>query len=136
MAKRLSRFETALACVLAPCLTAARDLRDIVLRRAPWKPGDFTVLNGVQAPDTAFDCTDDARTSNNTMRHQYRALSPIEKQQMAKIKRLGDELYQTLDAINRSEYGPDQDVYWSLEIQIACQRVEEAVMWGCKHITR
>lgn len=75
---------------------------------------------GAQIPST-----DDARTVNNTMRHTYRTLTEEEKQQMSTIKDLGLEFIETLDEIGDSR-----------EISIAKTKMEEAVMWGTKHVTR
>ena len=71
------------------------------------------------------DSTSDERTINNVMRHQYRVLSDAEKDQMQKIKDLGLELHELFDSIGSSR-----------EISLAKTKVEEAVMWGVKHITR
>lgn len=70
------------------------------------------------------DSTSDERTVNNVMRHQYRVLGDAEKQQMQAIKDQGLALHDLLDSIGQSR-----------EISIAKTKVEEAVMWGVKHIT-
>lgn len=75
------------------------------------------------APKTV-DSTSDARTVNNVMRHEYRVLSDTEKAQMQAIKDKGLELHKLLDGIGNSR-----------EIALAKTKVEEAVMWGVKHIT-
>ncbi len=67
----------------------------------------------------------DERTTNNTMRHQYRVLSDAEKAQMMQIKDLGllfDKLITTLGS--KREYS------------IAKTKVEEAVMWAVKGLTQ
>jgi len=71
-----------------------------------------------------LDSTSDARTSNNTMRHQYRVLSDAEKAQMSAVKDAGQTM---LDEIGK--LAP------SRETAIATTKLEEAVMWACKHIT-
>lgn len=71
-----------------------------------------------------FDSTDDARTSNNTMRHAYRLLSVEEKEAMQRIKDKGLEFYNLLETIGDSR-----------ELSIAKTKIEEAVMWATKHIT-
>lgn len=71
------------------------------------------------------DSTSDARTVNNTMRHQYRVLTDAEKAQMQAIKDKGLELHELLEGIGQSR-----------ELSLAKTKVEEAVMWGVKHITR
>lgn len=71
------------------------------------------------------DSTSDARTANNTMRHQYRVLTDAEKAQMQTIKDMGLALHELFDNIGQSR-----------ELSLAKTKVEEAVMWGVKHITR
>lgn len=74
---------------------------------------------------THVDSTSDDRTVNNVMRHEYRVLSETEKAHMKGIKDLGLALHDLLDAIGTSR-----------ELSLAKTKVEEAVMWGVKHITR
>lgn len=69
--------------------------------------------------------TSDERTVNNVMRHAYRVLSDDENAQMQAIKDKRLELHNLLDSIGASR-----------EISLAKTKVEEAVMWGVKHITR
>lgn len=80
-------------------------------------------------PDKTFDrmvrSTDDERTVNNAVRHQYRVLSDAEKQQMLEIKDLGASFLAKIDEIGQSR-----------EMSLAKTKVEEAVMWAVKHITR
>jgi hypothetical protein len=68
--------------------------------------------------------TSDERTVNNTMRHQYRILSDAEKANMAKIKDMGLEFHGFVSGLGKSR-----------EISLALTKIEEAVMWGVKHIT-
>jgi hypothetical protein len=70
------------------------------------------------------DSASDQRTVNNVMRHAYRVLSDEEKKNMQAIKDKGFELFQLLESIGSSR-----------EISLAKTKVEEAVMWGVKHIT-
>ena len=72
-----------------------------------------------------IDSTGDERTVNNVMRHQYRVLSAGEKEQMAAVKDMGLKFYELLDSIGTSR-----------ELSLAKTRIEEAVMWATKHITR
>jgi len=72
----------------------------------------------------AFKSTDDQRTSNNTMRHQYRTLSDEEKQQMQSLKDLGLQFITLCDDIGESR-----------ELSLGKTKAEEAVMWACKHVT-
>lgn len=68
--------------------------------------------------------TDDDRTKNNTMRHQYRVLTDREKELVSATKDLGEKFLQLLDVI-----GPKR------ETSLAKTKVEEAVMWAVKAIT-
>ena len=72
----------------------------------------------------SVDSASDARTVNNTMRHQYRILTDAEKANMQAIKDKGLEFHELLSGMGKSR-----------EISLALTKVEEAVMWGVKHIT-
>lgn len=65
------------------------------------------------------------RTVNNTMRHQYRVLTDDEKAQMQKIKDLGLEMLTYVDSVGQSR-----------EMSLAKTKIEEAVMWAVKHVTK
>lgn len=71
------------------------------------------------------DSTSEDRTVNNVMRHNYRVLSDDEKLQMQQIKDEGLSFYQLIESIGESR-----------ELSIAKTKIEEAVMWAVKHITR
>jgi hypothetical protein len=71
------------------------------------------------------DSTSDERTVNNVMRHEYRVLSPIEKDQMKALKDKGLEFWQMVGELGSSR-----------EISLAQTRIEEATMWAVKHITK
>lgn len=71
------------------------------------------------------DSTSDQRTVNNVMRHQYRVLEPHEKHNMQVIKDLGLKFHEQLESMGQSR-----------ELSLAKTRVEEAVMWAVKHLTR
>ena len=73
---------------------------------------------------TMVDSTSDARTVNNTMRHQYRVLTDSEKAQMQTIKDKGLELHELITSIGKSR-----------ELSLAATKTEEAVMWAVKHLT-
>jgi len=86
-----------------------------------------------------MDSTNDARTSNNTMRHQYRVLSETEKLQMQKLKDLG------LDFLSQLHQAGGTWASWmdnpetklsSRELSLAQTKMEEAVMWAVKSITK
>jgi hypothetical protein len=70
------------------------------------------------------DSTSDARTMNNTMRHQYRVLSDAEKANMARIKDMGLDFHEFIAGLGNSR-----------ELSLARTKIEEAVMWAVKHIT-
>lgn len=72
----------------------------------------------------SVESTSDERTVNNTMRHQYRALSDAEKANMAKIKDMGLDFHAFVDGLGNGR-----------ELLIAKTKIEEAVMWAVKHIT-
>lgn len=71
------------------------------------------------------------RIVNNVMRHEYRVLTDQEKKQMQMIKDLGLHFHDVLVAME----GPDQ-VGRSRELSIAKTKIEEAVMWAVKHLTK
>ena len=71
------------------------------------------------------DSTSDERTVNNTMRHQYRVLSDDEKANMQAVKDSGLIFHQIIEAMGNSR-----------ELSIAKTKIEEAVMWAVKHITK
>lgn len=73
----------------------------------------------------AVNSTSDARVVNNVMRHAYRVLSDEEKGQMQKIKDMGADFYAECDKIGQSR-----------ELSLAKTKIEEAVMWAVKHVTR
>jgi len=68
--------------------------------------------------------SDDARVEDSPPRHSYRKLSEAEKARMDVIKDLGQAF---LD-----EIAPDQ----GREVSIARTKIEEAVMWAVKGMTR
>jgi hypothetical protein len=89
------------------------------------------------------DSASDARTINNAVRHTYRVLSDAEKAQMVAIKDKGAEFLALIETLRT----PSQPLpvtegsepmaigYFDRELNIAVERVEEAVMWAVKHIT-
>jgi hypothetical protein len=74
---------------------------------------------------TNVDSTSDARTVNNTMRHTYRILTPEEKALMLDIKDAGLAFHDVLDRMPPSR-----------EVSLAKTKIEEAVMWAVKHVTK
>ena len=66
----------------------------------------------------------DARTVNNTVRHNYRVLSDAEKAAMVKVKDLGQSFIDNIADLGKSR-----------ELSLALTNAEQAVMWAVKHIT-
>lgn len=75
--------------------------------------------------DAHVPSTSDEWTVNNTMRYAYRILSDEEKANMQAIKDAGLAFHELVDGIGQSR-----------EISLAKTKIEEAVMWAVKHITR
>ena len=75
--------------------------------------------------ERVFDSTSEERTTNNVMRHEYKSLSDAEKDQMLKVKDLGLEFFDYLTGVGESR-----------ELSLAKTKIEEAVMWAVKHITK
>ena len=73
---------------------------------------------------STVNSTSDERVVNNVMRHGYRVLGDHEKAQMQQLKDDGLALWNLLDSLGSSR-----------ELSIAKTKIEEAVMWGTKHIT-
>ena len=73
---------------------------------------------------THVDSTSDARTANNTVRHQYRVLTDVEKAQMQDLKDKGLAFIEACNAIGKSR-----------ELSLAVTNAEQAVMWAVKHVT-
>lgn len=71
------------------------------------------------------DSTSDNRVVNNVMRHEYRVLGEQEKHRMKEMKDMGLAFVEYCDHIGQSR-----------ELSIAKTKMEEAVMWAVKHITR
>lgn len=80
------------------------------------------------------DSASDARTVNNVMRHEYRVLSDHEKATVKAIKDAGADFLGILDCLHRSS--PPGAANGSREISLAKTKIEEAVMWAVKHVTR
>jgi hypothetical protein len=66
----------------------------------------------------------DERTVNNVMRHAYRVLSDEEKAH-AGHQGQGPEFHDLIEGVGKSR-----------ELSLAKTKIEEAVMWAVKHITR
>lgn len=72
-----------------------------------------------------MDSTSDERTVNNVMRHEYRVLTDDEKTQMKLFKDMGLEFVESCDAVGSSR-----------ELSLAKTKMEEAVMWAVKDLTK
>lgn len=95
---------------------------------------------------STVDSNSDQRTVNNTMRHTYRVLSDAEKAQMQAVKDKGAEFLALIESLRTPDVqvGPDDETIDGFpmmactldrELNIATERLEEAVMWAVKHIT-
>jgi len=71
------------------------------------------------------DSASDQRVVNNVMRHEYRVLSDTEKATMQAVKDKGLELHNLIEIIGQSR-----------ELLLAQTKIEEAVMWAVKHLTK
>lgn len=84
---------------------------------------------------SAVDSFGDDRVVNNTMRHKYRVLTDGEKLDMQELKDMGldfsNKLYDMADQLLGSS---PSSLPW--ELSQAHRAIEEAVMWGVKHLTR
>jgi hypothetical protein len=85
----------------------------------------FTYLKNPYYEEEDMDSTSDDRVSNNVMRHEYRTLSASEKEQMRQLKDLGLEFFKLCDSVGTSR-----------ELSLAKTKIEEAVMWAVKHVTK
>ena len=86
-------------------------------------------LGGYTGASRMVSSTSDDRTVNNVMRHEYRVLDEGEKIRMQHIKDMGREFHDYLTSIGTT-------LGDSRELSLAKTRIEEAVMWACKHITK
>ena len=74
------------------------------------------------------DNSTDYPITNNVMRHDYRALRPSEVIEMKAVKDAGLAFWELCDRITVGR--PTR------EMSLAKMKIEEAVMWATKHITR
>lgn len=65
------------------------------------------------------------RVKNNALHDEYRILSEEEKAMMVKLKDLGQEFLDLLDTLGESR-----------ENSIAAMKMEEAVMWAVRGLTK
>lgn len=90
--------------------------------------------NNNEQQQNTVDSTSDQRVVNNVMRHEYRVLSDVEKEQMRLLKDAGLSFINQLHAIGVTD--PAQERLGSRELALSATKIEEAVMWAVKHITR
>jgi hypothetical protein len=83
------------------------------------------VFNEGLGMNNTVDSTSDERTVNNVMRHEYRVLTEDEKAFMKYVKDLGLQFHEVLEGRGQSR-----------ELSVAKTKIEEAVMWAVKHVTR
>ncbi len=88
--------------------------------------------------DDTVDSTSDERTANNVMRHEYRVLNDEEKALMKEIKDAGNEFLWLLHRAGGGDRDGTKidDFMASRELSIAKTKIEEAVMWAVKHVTK
>jgi len=81
--------------------------------------------NQMQPDREMVDSHPDRRIDNNQLRHQYRILSEQEKADMVEIKDAGLAFLKMVDRFEPSR-----------EMSLARTKIEEAVMWAVKSITK
>jgi hypothetical protein len=82
---------------------------------------------GTTQMTTKIDSTSDERVVNNVMRHEYRVLTDAEKTQMQNIKDEGLKFWQMVASLSPAP---------CRETSLAQTKIEEAVMWAVKAITK
>lgn len=85
----------------------------------------YTIKLDIKMENNKVDSASNSRTVNNVMRHEYRVLDETEKDQMKATKDIGIDFYNLLDDMGESR-----------ELSLAKTKVEEAVMWAVKHVTK
>ena len=74
------------------------------------------------------------RIRNNAMRHSYRLLTEDEKALVVRLKDVGGEFIALLHQAGGMD--PEGERFDSRELSIAHTKIEEAVMWAVRHVTR
>jgi hypothetical protein len=82
---------------------------------------------------TRLDSAADERTQNNAVRHTYRTLSDIEKEQMVRVKDAGAAFIALLHEIGGTK--PGAAVFAGRDLALANTHMEDAVMRAVRHIT-
>lgn len=115
-------------------------MRPVAGDYAVWQEDGYFYLNPKQVfekkyvPVIHVSSTSDDRVVNNVMRHNYRKLEDEEKAQMQGIKDMGMQFYNFLHGIGGTNM--EHEKMASRELALAATKIEEAVMWAVKHITR
>ncbi len=68
------------------------------------------------------------------MRHSYRLLTEDEKALVVRLKDVGGEFIALLHQAGGTD--PEDERFDSRELSIAHTKIEEAVMWAVRHVTR
>lgn len=89
--------------------------------------GSASASTTVDGKTRTVHATSDERVVNNVMRHEYRVLTEDEKQQMQAIKDKGLAFHGLVATLPGAP---------SREVSLAQTRIEEAVMWAVKSITK
>lgn len=74
--------------------------------------------------DERIGSTSDDRTINNVMRHEYKVLNVVEKDQMRAVKDAGLAFWEMIDRMGNSR-----------DLSLAKTHIEDAVMRAVRHIT-
>lgn len=72
-----------------------------------------------------IDSASDERVNNNVVRHEYRTLSDEEKMLMKALKDHGQDFIKLINLAGKSR-----------EYSLAITKIEEAVMWAVKGLTK
>lgn len=72
-----------------------------------------------------MDSTSDERIANNAVRFKYRELTETDKADVFAIKNAGALFLEVVEGIGGSR-----------ELSLANTKIEEAVFWAVKHVTR
>jgi hypothetical protein len=105
-------------------------LKHILLLRNLVDEMDYNGSHAMTSEPKTVSSSSDQRTVNNVMRHEYRPLTEGEKVDMKSIKDAGLAFHDLLTEIGGA------DVPESREIRLAKTKIEEAVMWAVKHLTK
>ena len=107
---------------------------ELSLEQANEPDPDFREVDEPEPAADSFPSTSDRRTENNVMRHEYRILNDEEKAQMLLFKDMGRAFVTYCDTVWNER--PEEFDGSRRELSLAKTKMEEAVMWAVKHITR